>query len=679
MLHFNKYLFLIFCFFFFTKAIALESDWSIQNESQLRLISPLTSSNNQTEVFLGLEYKLKDGWKTYWKSPGDGGFPQEINWTKSKNIKSLDLYWPKPKKFEILGMKSLGYENNVIFPIKIILANASKDTLINLDVNYLICKDICIPGKASLELILPPGIGELTSNTFTIEKALSEIPIESKDLSFINNINAEIYKEEDRLSIVITAEAKNIFKNPSIFLHTDLGLPVVDPIISMSSDSKFFEATYIFQSDLFNTENVKSQFLISDQKRSYIFKDTIKIKKNINKSNKILFFTIFFALIGGLILNAMPCVLPVLSIKVLSLLNHIENPLLIRKSFLVTSLGIISSFVLLSLSFIFLRYLGINVGWGMQFQQPFFLMVICIILVFFAFNLFGLFEINLPSFISDRFFNKSQNSSLVGDFLNGFFATLMATPCSAPFVGTAITFAFTQSMFMMFLIFLFMGFGMSLPYLLVSILPQTLYFFPKPGKWMVYLKYLMGFLLLATLLWIVSILLNHFNLYFIVASIFLLLITLLLNHFIFFKKTIILISIFIFFTISNFSFFNSYYTVRESDWMDFNSVDIKSLIDDNKIIFVDITADWCATCQYNKINVLNSTKTEEIFSKYTILKVRGDWTKPNDKIYEFLKANNKFGIPFNIIYNQKYPKGIILNELFTYNEIEQALKKLNNN
>ncbi len=676
--HIIKYLFFICTFLCFSKGIALETEWGVQNESKLRLISPLTTNNNQNEIYVGLEYKLQEGWKTYWKSPGDGGFPQSINWKQSKNVKSLDILWPTPKKFEILGIQSLGYENNVIFPLKIVLENSFDTTLIILDINFLVCKDICIPGIANLRLSLPPGSGKLTKHTYALEKALSKIPSQSSTLSFVNNVDSKIFYNDKFFSFIINAEAKNTFKNPSVFLHTEYGLPVIDPKIFLSADSKFLKAEFIFDINLLpnSNDNVSSQFLISDQSGSFIIDSIIKEKNRSQYLDNSLLYIILIAFVGGLILNAMPCVLPVLSIKILSLLDHIEKPLSIRKSFFITSFGIISSFLLLALIFIFLRYLGINIGWGMQFQQPIFLMIISIILVFFALNLFGFFEISLPNVINNKLFIQPELNNNTGDFLKGFFATLMATPCSAPFVGSAITFAFTQSAIAMFFIFLFMGIGMSFPYLLVAAAPKALYFFPKPGKWMIYLKYLMGLLLLATLVWIGNILLNYFNLYFISSALLILLLTLFLSYFFRFKKTIFLISIIVFFSLTNFSFFNSSSTIKDSDWLNFNLVSIQDLVKKNDIIFVDITADWCATCQYNKINVLNTNKTKEIFSKLKVVKVRGDWTKPNDKIYNFLKDNNKFGIPFNVFFSQQHPEGIILSELLTYNEIEGVLKKI---
>jgi suppressor for copper-sensitivity B len=675
MLPIFRYLFFVLTCFFFTNAISLESSWSIGEESQVRIISPSTHLNNQKEIYLGLEYQLKEGWKTYWQSPGDGGFPQNINLSKSKNIHSIEIQWPVPKKFEILGLQSIGYQDNIIFPLKIDIVNPLESAEVVLDINYLVCKDICIPGNASLNLILPAGEASLTKHSFNLERALSKLPLKSLNLSFIKKTETSVFLDDKKIHFKLSSTAKKTFKNPKVFLHTKYGLPVTHPKIQLSANSRKIDITFTFDKKLIKDQIVQAEFVIVDQDQSIVVKEEMtKVNSKFISNNNTLLI-LLFAFIGGLILNAMPCVLPILSIKVLSILQHLDNKTPIRKSFLITSLGIITSFIILAISFMLLRYLGVSIGWGMQFQQPFFLMIISLILSFFALNLFGYFELPIPNFMNNQLIS-GLNTYYLRDFFNGFFATIMATPCSAPFVGTAITVAFTQSYTMMLFIFIFMSLGMATPYLIVSLFPNLLNFFPKPGKWMIYLKYILGILLLVTLIWIGNILLNHFNYYFIIFSVCIFIIALILMRFTQFKKASLTISIIIFFIFSNFTFFKSNFLLSESDWMDFNSVNIEKLIEEGNIVFVDITADWCATCQYNKINVLNSKIIEKTFDQFDVVKIKGDWTKPNDKILKFLEKNKKYGIPFNAIYNSNNPKGIVLSELLSENEIVKTLNNL---
>ena len=494
-----------------------ETEWSSGIESKVRLISPYTSNNNKSELFIGLEYELKEGWKTYWLSPGDGGFPQEINSESSQNVKSLEINWPTPKEFKILGIKSIGYSDNIIFPLKIKLIDNFKHTNLILKINYLVCKDICIPGNADLNLNIPPGKGKLTEHFFNIEKSISELPKSSLDLNFLDEASVNIYTDNKYIHLNFRASSNKKFIKPSVFLHTEFGLPVIEPEINLSTNSKKLNAKFTFDKKLIPAKIFESKFILNDTNQSFFIesKNTVKFK-NLNKRNYIV--VIFIAFLGGLILNGMPCVLPVLSIKLLSILQSSRKPSVIRRSFLITSVGIICSFILLALIFILLRYFGYSIGWGIQFQQPIFLMIIGLILVIFSLNLIGLFEISIPNFTNSKFVSKLEKSFYFKDFFNGFFATLMATPCSAPFVGTALTFAFTQSYLSMFLIFFFMGGGMASPYIAISIFPQIVQLIPKPGKWMVYLKYFLSFLIILTLIWVCNILLSHFNIYFILFS-----------------------------------------------------------------------------------------------------------------------------------------------------------------
>ena len=167
--------YILFICFFGKNVIALSSDWDIGESAKVRVISPY-SQNNAKELIIGLEYEMEQGWKTYWKSPGDGGFAQNIKWENSNNINKLEVLWPNPEEFQILGLTSLGYQDNVIFPLKIEINDVSKDTFVNLQVNFLICKEVCIPGDARVFLEIPSGNKEFTDNYFIMERALSFLP-----------------------------------------------------------------------------------------------------------------------------------------------------------------------------------------------------------------------------------------------------------------------------------------------------------------------------------------------------------------------------------------------------------------------------------------------------------------------------------------------------------------------
>ena len=664
---------------FNSSALSLSSEWSQAEVSKVRLISPFTKNNNQNEFIIGLQYKMEPGWKTYWKSPGDGGFAQDIIWEKSKNINSIEIEWPKPKSFEILGLNSIGYEDEVVFPLLVNIKDKSKITNIDISINYLTCKDICIPGNARIFLDIPVGKAKSTKYYHLIEKTKSTLPQTSLVLSYINNFDSKAYKNDKNILLEVKAKTNKYFENPNIFIHTPFGLPIEEYVVDYSLEKKSLTASFNFDIKLFTEEIFDIEVLLTDKNHNFLFNKEIKLEKfNQNQFiEKKIFIYLLISFLGGLILNIMPCVLPILSIKLMSIITNDFNRA--RSSFLITSFGIISSFILLGLIFLFLQSLNIPISWGMQFQQPYFLMIITSIIFLFMMNLFNQFEFQIPNFVNRINFISKSSSSHSKDFFNGFFATVLATPCSAPFVGTAITAAFTQHSIVSISIFFFMGVGMSVPYITIALFPKLISFLPKPGKWMQYVKFFLGFLLLLTTVWLSNILLNFFNYFFLISIFLLLLILIYLRKVHFFKNSFSVIILLIFFSLPLFGIFQQQQDKRtDQNWLNFNSINIEELISDNNIVFIDITADWCATCQYNKINVLNNKEVKDIFKKNNIILVRGDWTKPNEKINQFLNKYNRFGIPFNAFYSKRYSEGILLSELLSEKEILNNINKINN-
>ncbi len=666
---------LLFLSLFAIPALGLSSDWVINDKSKVRLISSKSSVDNVEEIVLGLEYKLEPGWKTYWKSPGGGGFPQKIIWNNSKNIKDIIINWPNPKAFEILGLTSLGYEERVIFPLTVKLQNANKLTRVNLNINYLVCKDICIPGNANLFLEIESGNGEYSEFFHEIEKIRSLLPNEKINLSPLNKLDTEIKKYSDKININIIAESNSSFINTNIFLHTPFGLPVVIPINKYSFNLNKINSTFTFPLNQFSKDNFPLEILLYDKNHNFKLIKNVSVEESIPLINNTLLFVFLISILGGFILNLMPCVFPVLSIKLLSVLNNKTEK--IRLSFLYTALGIVTSFFLLALFFVILKQIGISVSWGMQFQEPYFLILILFILTFFCLNTFGIFEINLPNFIKNNNLYTLGNNFFTKNFFNGFFATLLATPCTAPFVGSALSVAFTQTSAILFIIFILMGFGMSLPYLAVSILPQSVSLFPKSGKWTIYVKYFLSVLLLGTIIWLISILYNFYNEYFIIVYLLISLSLFVSFKFNLFKFYISFFSIFILLSIPLINFFDQdQYSTPDKNWVNFNEIDINDMIKNNETLFIDITADWCVTCQFNKINVLEKENIKFLFEENDITLIRADWTKPDRNIDIFLKKFNKFGIPFNAFFSSKFSEGIILSELLTEKEIYESIEKL---
>ncbi len=663
---------------FSTAGYSLSSDWAISEKSKVRLISPMTASNNNNQLILALEYELEEEWKTYWKSPGGGGFPQKIIWNNSSNVKDIKILWPEPLEFEILGLKSIGYKDKVIFPLIVDIKDNQKQTNLNLNINYLVCRDICIPGNADIFLDLPSGDGEYTDYFFEIEKVLSTTLNNNIDFTPISNFSFNAIQNNNDVIFDIEISTSSYFDDPKIFIHTPFGLPVVEPINNYSLDFQKLKTSFNFRLDQFNEKKFPIEIFFYDNNHSFKFEKNVEIEnvdKNISTNNSLLYL-LLISLLGGFILNLMPCVFPVLSLKLLSVINTEDKK--IKSSFFITVLGIITSFLILGSFFAILKQINISISWGMQFQEPYFLMFILTIISMFFLNTLGLFQIYLPSFLFSSKILNSGNNFYTKNFFNGFFATLLATPCSAPYLGTAVTAAFTQSTTYLFLIFFLMGIGMSLPYLIIAFFPGLISFLPRSGKWMIYFKYFLSILLFITIVWLLSILNNYFNYFFIVTfTVLLILISAILKFRIY--QTPLIISLIIIFFLT--PYLNSFQKINEenyksNNWLDFNSKSIPEIIGNNEIVFLDITAEWCITCKFNKINVLNSKTVSDFFDSQEVTLIKADWTQPNEKINKFLKKYNKFGIPFNAFYSSKFPEGIVMNEILTEKQIFETYNKV---
>lgn len=391
------------------------------------------------------------------------------------------------------------------------------------------------------------------------------------------------------------------------------------------------------------------------------------------------------ALLGGFILNFMPCVLPVLSLKVMSLIKHSKKTHSdhIKTGFLITGLGILTSFLLLALLTFVLKQSGEAVGWGIHFQNPHFLVFVFLILIAFSASLWGLFEVDLPSGMG-KWLISHEGKGKIKDFLGGVFATLLATPCSAPFVGTALSFALGRSASDIFLVFFCLGLGFAFPYFFVAFLPPRFVRLPKPGPWMVIIQRILGGFLTLTALWIGWILCAHLSLWVLGASVFLTLCGLS-----FFwvkhhrnpalKAWLLATPLFLLAWGLSWTFSaedpEAHAPVLADVWKPFQPETISELVQEGKIVIVDATAQWCVTCAVNKKLVLRAPSIVTLLKGPDVIAMRADWTKKDPVITEFLQKYDRYGIPFNIIFGPGAPEGIVLPEILTSSSVEEAFKK----
>ncbi|MDD2707834.1 MAG: protein-disulfide reductase DsbD family protein [Verrucomicrobiae bacterium] len=405
--------------------------------------------------------------------------------------------------------------------------------------------------------------------------------------------------------------------------------------------------------------------------------------------NALLWHALLAALVGGLILNLMPCVLPVLAIKIMHFVNQAgQETATPRKLSLFYALGVIFSFWLLTALIGIFRLIGQEAGWGFQFQNPVFLIFMAYVLTLVSLNLFGIFEftppIHLPQGIS-----APDTKGPWGALFSGILATLLATPCTAPFVSTAAAFAFSQPLWQSFLVLTTMGLGLALPTVALSWNPRLLKRLPKPGAWMLHFKQAMGFPILATVLWLLWILIRSASPdsamwtagWLLLAAFGIWLVNILRPcHFGWLTATIAFFAFAGYFTVAgrmavSTTPTNIHATTAGISWRPFSRQALDEALKTSQPVFVDFTADWCITCQANKRTAIETHAVATRFRDLGVIPLLADWTRPNEEIRQALKSHGRAGVPLYLLFpadRQKPP--VILPELLTEGLVLQALE-----
>ena len=376
---------------------------------------------------------------------------------------------------------------------------------------------------------------------------------------------------------------------------------------------------------------------------------------------------LLLGLVGGLILNAMPCVLPILSLKVFGLVKAAgQSRGEVRAGALATTAGILLSFWGLAAAAVAAKSAGAAVGWGIQFQQPGFVAFLAIVVLFFSLNLWGLFEIQLPSRLSTAADKQVAREGLGGHFASGLFATLMATPCSAPFLGTALSFALAQSAGTIFAVFTAVGAGLALPYLALAVAPAVAKLLPRPGAWMDTLRGAMGFLLAGAVVWLLYVLsaqiaperLAFFQVFLLAISLGLWIAHRArpgsLGKRIGWALALVLAaaSVVVAARAPRAEARSETSTAGSSiAWIPFDRAEAERLAaEEGRLVFLDITAEWCVTCKVNEKLVLYSPEVTGAFERNDIVAMKADWTNRDDEIARFLAEHGRYGIPFYMLY-----------------------------
>jgi len=675
------------------------SEWARADESAVRLISATSAVGSATELRAGLEFTLQPHWKTYWRSPGDAGFPVTVDWAGSRNLAAAELTWPVPHRFSVYGLETFGYEDQVVLPIAVRPEIPGQPVVLIAKVNYLASSAICIPRDAQLRLELPAGPAAPTDNAQLINRFVAQVPGDGARQGLSLDRVALGGTTDHPLLDVVASSAITPFDKPDVIVEAPTGLYFSAPAVNISDGG--MRATFQLPITLDTSEpplkDAALTLTLADGVRGLEQKviagvgigDATQPVAAMSSATALapsFVAMLLVALLGGLILNVMPCVLPVLSLKLLGLIGHDgENRRHVRLGFLASAAGILVAFAGLAAVLVALKGMGSAVGWGIQFQQPWFLIAMMLVLTLFAANLWGWFEIPVPAVIG-RLAGIGNHTSLAGQFGTGVFATLLATPCSAPFVGTAVAFALARGPLEILAIFLALGLGFAAPYLLVAALPAIAQLLPRPGRWMIVLRRMLGLLLAGTAVWLLTILagtVGHTAIWVIVGLVLAMTVALWAAHRLPIPlrpaSPIAVIAL----ALAAFVVPTQIATSRSTPgvnlpagfWKPFDQAAIARLVAEGKTVFVDVTADWCVTCIVNKRLILDSTAVNARLTAPDVTAMQADWTRPDDGIARFLAANNRYGIPFNAVYGPGAPEGIVLPELLTERAVLDALAK----
>ncbi len=679
------------------------SDWVKTDHTQLRIISQTEGTGDGDTLTLGLHFKLEDHWKIYWRSPGDAGFPPSVEKDGSYNVQDTEIAWPLPERFSILGFETLGYTDEVVLPLKVKMEQAGDALALNAQISYLACAEICIPYDAEIAFSLPAGPATPSDEAHLINRFQSTVPTIGDDLGLkIQDVQFQSDQTDptNLAKLYLSAVSQTSFQNPDAYIEGPDGLAFEKPKVSISTDGKHalmeigvsglkFAKASLDEAPITITladhprgaEFTKTPVQLSADMQALVENQTVGVPEGPS-----IFVMLALAVLGGVILNLMPCVLPVLSIKLLGIVGHGgSDTRTVRLSFLASAAGIITSFLVLALALVGLKSAGLAIGWGIQFQHPWFLVAMALIVTLFACNLWGFFEVHLPTSVSEIGESTTHVHGLGGHFMTGALATLLATPCSAPFLGTAVGFAMARGTFEIMAIFAALGVGLALPYLLVALRPGFATKMPKPGRWMVILRRVLGFALAGTGVWLVSILAIQVSQYaaILIGSIMVVIATMIYVHKRMHRRygrldwgAVAILSVLAFAvpdTIANGPSEMANDPKLDGLWQPFDQRVLREHVKAGKVVFVDVTAEWCITCQVNKAVVIGDEVVYQRLSSTGTVAMQADWTRPSSVTTQYLSSFGRYGIPFNAVYGPGAPEGIALPELLSQTEVLKAL------
>jgi thiol:disulfide interchange protein DsbD len=644
----------------------------------------------------GLVFTLEEHWHVYWINAGDSGEPPKITWTLPDGITAGPMQFPIPSRLPLGPLMDFGYEDEVAFPVQLTAANTVKPGPIHLDaiVNYLVCREVCIPGKAHLGLNLTVDLAATapTQTVGAVGEALTLIP---KPLP--PGAKFTVTGGKTDFVLTLTTGKRETHAEFYPFDQDQIANAAPQPIESQAGGVRLRVRRDDTQTTL--PANLHGVLKLSDQiaydVTAPVVAGEVPVAPTSNNpaaatSSVTTLTAIGLAFLGGIILNLMPCVFPVLFLKGLALLQSSgQERKHLRSHGLVYTLGILVSFWIIVGVLLALRAGGSQAGWGFQLQSPIFLTLLAAGIFFFALSLAGQFDIGLS--LTSVGGDLAQKQGYTGSFFTGVLATVVATPCTAPLMGAAIGFALAQPSLITFAVFTALGLGLAAPYLLLSFQPAWTRVLPRPGAWMEIFKQLTAVIFFATVIWLTYVYGSLFSggasggapsnsaqgIY---------RIALLLGCFLMlavagwvlgkwparWTSTIAAI------LIAALGLAIPLYQPKDTTlvWAPYSQQALTEARATGHPVFIDFTAAWCLSCQVNERLVLKSSDVQHQFSKNHVTLLRADWTQYDPAITQELASINRSGVPTYVIYPAPVNSAPdVLPELLTKDIVLSALEK----
>ncbi len=682
-----------------------------------------------------------EGWHTYWKNPGDTGLASQLSWQLPKGFRAGELEWPVPERIDYQGATNYGYheETWLFTSLSIPLTMDDERQLpveltLNALAQWLVCKEICIPGSADLFLnvpVYPQALrkdnvqyaepSEQQQSTFNERSLLLpslihsaqasyrigdflEISVPLKDLPLISHPpqvflgKADVIDNSKSPVVEVVGDDLLIRANIDPYLEASPGLlPVLLTGLSSGSSSVPLAVEFVAREGELSSAVNALPNVISGKRLNAVTPS--------EQTTVSLLYALVLALMGGIILNAMPCVFPVLSLKILSLVESGNHSSLIRQQHgIAYAVGVISSFVLIAAVLIILRFFGEQIGWGFQLQSPWFVAFLVYLLFILGLSLSGFIELggslqNVGSSLN------VDNNHWRGSFFTGVLATVVATPCTAPFMGTAMGFALSQSTVVALVIFAVMGFGLALPFVVIAFVPRLAALLPKPGQWMVTLKELLAFPIYLTVVWLLwvfsrqagddalPILLLGLVMLTMAAWLYRLQQKQTKSSFLWFFMFLSLILAAIaavyagsiqrskvndigvteLFKPNHHETVNNTAIKRIGEAEVFNAQQLATALANGEAVFVNMTADWCITCKLNERIALSTDTVKKLFKTESVRYMKGDWTNSDAAITAYLAEFNRNGVPLYVYYAPDTPPDV-LPQILTVGIIRNYIK-----